>query len=77
MDLSYPIGKFDFQQSVAPGRYPALIEEVAVAPALFRLADVTVERLHGLGLEFGRAGGKRQQGRQRGPSHASILARRC
>jgi hypothetical protein len=36
MDLSYPIGKFDFQQAVAPGRYPALIEEIAAAPALFR-----------------------------------------
>ena len=36
MDLSYPIGKFDFQQTVIPGRYPTLIEEIAVAPALFR-----------------------------------------
>ena len=35
MDLSYPIGKFDFQQTVAPSRYPALIQEIAAAPALF------------------------------------------
>ncbi len=36
MDLSYPIGRFDFQQTVTPGRYPALIEEIAAAPALYR-----------------------------------------
>jgi hypothetical protein len=36
MDLSYPIGKFDFQQTVTPGQYRALIEEIAAAPALFR-----------------------------------------
>jgi DinB superfamily len=36
MDLSYPIGKFDFKQTVAPGRYPGLIEEIAGAPALYR-----------------------------------------
>jgi hypothetical protein len=36
MDLSYPIGKFDFKQTVTPGQYPALIEEIAAAPALFR-----------------------------------------
>jgi hypothetical protein len=36
MDLSYPIGKFDFQQTVAPGRYPALIEAIGAAPAFFR-----------------------------------------
>jgi hypothetical protein len=36
MDLRYPIGKFDFQQTVTPGQYPALIEEIAAAPALFR-----------------------------------------
>jgi hypothetical protein len=36
MDLSYPIGKFDFKQTVTPPRYPALIAEIAAAPALFR-----------------------------------------
>src|ERR1039457_4944831 len=36
MDLSYPIGKFDFKQTVTPGQYPALIAEIAAAPALFR-----------------------------------------
>jgi hypothetical protein len=36
MDLSYPIGKFDFHQTVAPSRYPALIAEVAAAPMLYR-----------------------------------------
>src|SRR6266498_628107 len=36
MDLRYPIGKFDFQQTVTPDRYPVLIEEIAAAPALFR-----------------------------------------
>ena len=36
MDLSYPIGKFDFEQTVAPGQYGALIAEIAAAPALFR-----------------------------------------
>jgi hypothetical protein len=38
MDLSYPIGKFDFKQTVTPGQYPALIAEIAAAPALFREA---------------------------------------
>jgi uncharacterized damage-inducible protein DinB len=36
MDLSYPIGKFDFKQTVAPSQYPALIAEIAAAPALYR-----------------------------------------
>ena len=36
MDLSYPIGKFDFKQTVTPPRYPALIAEIAAVPALFR-----------------------------------------
>ena len=36
MDLSYPIGKFDFQQTVAPGQYAALIAEIAAAPKLYR-----------------------------------------
>jgi len=38
MDLSYPIGRFDFKQIVEPARYPALIEEIAAAPGLFRAA---------------------------------------
>jgi DinB superfamily len=42
MDLSYPIGKFDFHQTVAPGQYPALIAQIAAAPALYRAA------VHGL-----------------------------
>src|SRR5664279_5553891 len=36
MDLRYPIGEFDFQQTVTPGQYGGLIEEIAAAPALFR-----------------------------------------
>src|ERR1019366_579152 len=36
MDLRYPIGKFDFKQTVAPDRYPALIAEIAAAPMLYR-----------------------------------------
>src|SRR6266568_3885062 len=36
MDLRYPIGNFDFQQTVAPERYAGLIEEIAAAPALYR-----------------------------------------
>src|SRR3989442_2376213 len=35
-NLSYPIGKFDFQAPVAPEQYPALIEQLAAAPARFR-----------------------------------------
>ena len=38
MDLSYPIGRFDFKQVVEPARYPALIEEIAAAPGNFRAA---------------------------------------
>ncbi len=36
MDLSYPIGKFDFQQIISPGQYPDLIRQIAAAPALYR-----------------------------------------
>ena len=36
MDLSYPIGKFDFQQTISPGQYPELIQQIAAAPALYR-----------------------------------------
>lgn len=38
MDLSYPIGKFDFQQTVAPESIPSLIQDIASAPALYRSA---------------------------------------
>src|SRR6187455_1894692 len=38
VDLSYPIGRFDFKQVVEPAQYPALIEEIAAAPGLFRAA---------------------------------------
>jgi uncharacterized damage-inducible protein DinB len=36
MDLSYPIGKFDFQQTISPGQYPELIRQIAAAPARYR-----------------------------------------
>ncbi len=36
MDLSYPIGKFDFARPVAPESVPELIGQVAAAPARFR-----------------------------------------
>jgi DinB superfamily len=36
MDLSYPIGRFDFKQVVTPDQYPGLIEEIAIAPARLR-----------------------------------------
>ena len=42
MDLSYPIGKFDFTQTVAAEARPQLIEEIAAAPGWFRNA------VHGL-----------------------------
>jgi len=42
MDLSYPIGKFDFQQTVVPEAIPGLIADIAAAPAVFRAA------VHGL-----------------------------
>jgi hypothetical protein len=32
MDLSYPIGRFDFTQTVAPESIPALIQDIAAAP---------------------------------------------
>ncbi len=38
MDLSYPIGKFDFARPVPPDIVPSLIDDVAAAPALFRNA---------------------------------------
>ena len=36
MDLSYPIGRFDFKQVVSPDQYSGLIEEIATAPARLR-----------------------------------------
>jgi len=38
MDLSYPIGKFDFQQTVDPQSRWGLIADIAAAPAQFRQA---------------------------------------
>jgi hypothetical protein len=38
MDLSYPIGRFDFKQVVTPDQYPGLIEEIAIAPTHLREA---------------------------------------
>ena len=38
MDLSYPIGRFDMKQTIAPGHLPVLIEQLADAPANFRAA---------------------------------------
>jgi len=38
MDLSYPIGRFDWHAGVAPGARPALIDDLAAAPALLRQA---------------------------------------
>ncbi|MGB9455339.1 MAG: bacillithiol transferase BstA [Bryobacteraceae bacterium] len=38
MDLSYPIGKFDFKAAVAPDSRPQLIQEIAATPSLFRNA---------------------------------------
>lgn len=37
-NLSYPIGKFDFKQTVAPAQYPGLIQQIAATPALYRVA---------------------------------------
>jgi uncharacterized damage-inducible protein DinB len=38
MDLSYPIGRFDFQQAVAPELRQHLIAEIEAAPACLRAA---------------------------------------
>jgi hypothetical protein len=38
MDLSYPIGRFDFKQVVTSDQYPGLIEEIAIAPTRLREA---------------------------------------
>ena len=38
MDLSYPIGRFDFKQTVAPAAVPGLIEDIAALPARLRNA---------------------------------------
>jgi len=42
MDLRYPIGKFDFHQTIVPGQYAGLIADIASAPALYR------DAVHGL-----------------------------
>ncbi len=36
MDLKYPLGKFDFQQSVTPAMIPALIGQIEELPAQIR-----------------------------------------
>ena len=38
MDLSYPVGKFDWKQTITPEDRPRLIAEIAAAPAKFRAA---------------------------------------
>src|SRR5438094_290327 len=38
MELSYPIGKFDWTTRPTPGTWPQLIGEIADAPALVRKA---------------------------------------
>ena len=38
MDLKYPIGKFDFQQTVTAAMIPALIQEIQQLPAQLRAA---------------------------------------
>jgi DinB superfamily len=38
MDLSYPIGKFDFKQTIDPAAIPTLIEQLAALPAEMRHA---------------------------------------
>jgi hypothetical protein len=37
-DLSYPIGKFDFHQTVSPEQVPGLVEQIAATPANLRAA---------------------------------------
>lgn len=39
MDLSYPIGKFDFKQTVDPASIPSLIAEIEALPAQLRAAS--------------------------------------
>src|SRR5438045_7141386 len=38
MDLSYPIGKFDFKQTVDSATIPAMIDDIAALPAQLRTA---------------------------------------
>jgi uncharacterized damage-inducible protein DinB len=38
MDLSYPIGKFNWTQTIAPAERVQLIDDIAAAPAKFREA---------------------------------------
>jgi hypothetical protein len=37
-NLSYPIGRFDFHQTVAPEQLPGLITQISVAPTALRAA---------------------------------------
>src|ERR1039457_512758 len=46
MDLTYPIGKFDFKQTVTPGQHPARIARTPAAPALFREAGRGLDEPH-------------------------------
>ena len=47
MDLSYPIGKFDFEKPVAPEDLAQLIDDVAAAPIRLRhaVAGLTIPQL--------------------------------
>jgi hypothetical protein len=38
MDLSYPIGRFNFQQTIAAEAIPLFIQDIAAAPGAFRAA---------------------------------------
>jgi hypothetical protein len=48
MDLSYPIGRFDFASPVPADARPRLISEIEAAPALLRQA---IEGLNDLQLD--------------------------
>ena len=37
-NLSYPIGRFDFQQTIAPEQLPGLITQISAAPTALRAA---------------------------------------
>ena len=47
MDLKYPIGKFDFQQTVTPAMIPGLIAQIEALPAQLRASvqGLTVAQL--------------------------------
>jgi hypothetical protein len=44
MDLRYPIGRFDYKQTVEPAAIPALIDQVAALPAQLRGATGGLEQ---------------------------------